>query len=230
MFIIDRRVCVRMSSLTGGHSHSSQAASSTANAADRSPPAGTEKETNRRRAANEGRLTERDAEVAEGAAGDGHVDGELGVAEGGEQRAEARNGVGRDDAGPRVEPGGAPRGHEHARAHHAAEPQPHQVPPPQRARHVRARPRPHAAHLLPRRRRRQRPPRHAPRGLRQRAPVRAPARERRRPRAGADGAPGDDPRAVVVDAVGRCQRRALVHGRRQEHARESRPGVWWGLG
>ena len=128
MFIIDRRVCVRMSSLTGGHSHSSQAASSTANAADRSPPAGTEKETNRRRAANEGRLTERDAEVAEGAAGDGHVDGELGVAEGGEQRAEAGNGVGHDEAGPRVDAGGAARGHEHAGAHHAAEPEPHQVP------------------------------------------------------------------------------------------------------
>jgi hypothetical protein len=48
--------------------------------------------------------------------------------EGGEQRAEAGNGVGHDEAGPRVEAGDAARGHEHAGAHHAAEPEPHQVP------------------------------------------------------------------------------------------------------
>ena len=103
---------------------------------------------------NEGRrLTEGDAEVAEGAAGDGQVDGELGVAEGGEQRAEPGNGVGHHDARPRVQPRGAARGDEDARAHHAAQAQPDEVPPPQRARHVGARPRPHPAHLLPGRRR-----------------------------------------------------------------------------
>jgi hypothetical protein len=48
-------------------------------------------------------------------------------AEGGEQRAEADNGVGHDEAGPRVEAGGAARGHEHAGAHHATKPEPHQA-------------------------------------------------------------------------------------------------------
>jgi hypothetical protein len=80
------------------------------------------------------RLTEGDAEVAEGAAGDGHVDGELGVAEGGEERAEPRNGEGHDDAGPGVQAGGAARGDQHPGTDHAADAQPDQVPPTQRAR------------------------------------------------------------------------------------------------
>jgi hypothetical protein len=50
-------------------------------------------------------------------------------AESGEHRADAGNGIGHDEARPRVEAGGATRGHEHASAHHAAEPEPHQVPP-----------------------------------------------------------------------------------------------------
>jgi hypothetical protein len=50
-------------------------------------------------------------------------------AEGGEQRTEAGNGVGHDEVWPHVEAGGATRGHEHAGAHHVAEPEPHQVPP-----------------------------------------------------------------------------------------------------
>jgi hypothetical protein len=48
-------------------------------------------------------------------------------AEGGEQRAEATNGVGHDEAGPHVEASGVAHGHEHAGAHHAAEPEPHQA-------------------------------------------------------------------------------------------------------
>ena len=36
--------------------------------------------------------TKGDAEVAKGTAGDGHVDGELGVAEGGEEGTESDNG------------------------------------------------------------------------------------------------------------------------------------------
>jgi hypothetical protein len=50
-------------------------------------------------------------------------------AEGGEHCVEAGNGVGHDEARPRVEAGGAACGHEHAGAHHVAEPEPHQVPP-----------------------------------------------------------------------------------------------------
>ena len=159
-------------------------------------------------------LTEGDAEVAEGAAGDGHVDGEFGVAEGGEQRAEPRNGVGHDEPWPRVEPRGAARGDEHPGADHAAEPQPDEVPPPQSARHPGARPRPHAAHLLVRRRGRARAPRQPTRRLRQRPPVRAQPRERRR-RAAARG-------TDVVGALG--HQRGLVHGGGRRLLRDSGSG------
>lgn len=42
-------------------------------------------------------LTECDTDVAESAAGDGKVDGELGVTEGGEESAESGDCVGDDD-------------------------------------------------------------------------------------------------------------------------------------
>lgn len=65
--------------------------------------------------------TEGDAEIAEGAAGDGHVDGKLGVAEGGEEGAEAGNGVGEEDGGASVEAGSAACGDEDTGADHSAD-------------------------------------------------------------------------------------------------------------
>lgn len=65
--------------------------------------------------------TEGDAKVAEGSAGDGHVNGELGVAEGGEEGTEAGNGVGEDDGGAGVEAGGVAGRDEYAGPDHSAD-------------------------------------------------------------------------------------------------------------
>jgi len=75
------------------------------------------------------RRTEGDAEIAEGAAGDGHVDGELGVAEGGEEGTEAGNGVGEEDGGASVEAGGVAGGDEDASADHSADAEGDEVVP-----------------------------------------------------------------------------------------------------
>ena len=56
-------------------------------------------------------------EVAEGAASDGHVDGELDVAEGGEEGTEADNGIGENDDGANIEVGGAASGDEDTDVH-----------------------------------------------------------------------------------------------------------------
>lgn len=92
--------------------------------------------------------TESDANVAEGAAGDGHVDGELGVAEGGEEGAEAGNGVGEDDGGAGVEAAGAAGGDEDPCADHATEAESDEVEPAEAAAHVGAGAGPGAAHLV----------------------------------------------------------------------------------
>ena len=97
--------------------------------------------------------TEGDADVAEGAAGDGEVDGELSVAESREEGAEAGNGVGQGNGGAGVEPAGAAGGHENAGTDHPAKPKSDQVEPPQAPLHVPPRPLPCPAHLLERRRR-----------------------------------------------------------------------------
>jgi len=75
------------------------------------------------------RRTEGDAEIAEGAAGDGHVNGELGVAEGGEEGAEAGNGVGEEYGGASVEAGGVAGGDEDASADHSADAEGDEVVP-----------------------------------------------------------------------------------------------------
>lgn len=126
--------------------------------------------------------TKGDPEVAEGAAGDGHVDGELGVAERRQEGADPRNGVGNDDGGAGVLAGGAAGGHKHPGTDHPAKPQPHEVRPPQRPRHVRTGPRTHTAHLLVRRRHRSRPPSQPSGSLCQCPSVRPKTRERRRRR------------------------------------------------
>lgn len=92
--------------------------------------------------------TECDANVAKGAAGDGHIDGELGVAEGGEEGAEAGNGVGEDDGGTGVEAAGAAGGDEDAGSDHTTEAKTNEVEPAEAAAHVGAGARPGAAHLV----------------------------------------------------------------------------------
>ena len=80
--------------------------------------------------------TEGDAEVAEGATSDGHVDSELGVAESGEECTEASNGVGENDGGSGVVKRGVTRRDEYSGADHAAEAQPDEVEPSERFLHV----------------------------------------------------------------------------------------------
>ena len=64
--------------------------------------------------------TKSHAKIAEGAASYGHIDSELGVAESGEEGAEAGNGVGDNDGWTSVV-GGHACCDEHAGADHAAE-------------------------------------------------------------------------------------------------------------
>ena len=80
--------------------------------------------------------TEGDAEVAKGTAGDWHVDGELCIAEGREERAEAGNGVGKHDGGAGVETTGAAGGDEDTGADHAAEAKPDKIKPAKVSLHV----------------------------------------------------------------------------------------------
>lgn len=126
-----------------------------------------------------GERTERDAEIAEGAAGDRQVDGELGVAEGGEKGAEAGNGVGKNDGGAGVEAGGAAGGDENAGADHAADAEPDEVVPAQRSPHVGAGPGFDPAHFLEGRGHRAGSSGQAGRGLSQGSKVCARAREGR---------------------------------------------------
>ena len=91
--------------------------------------------------------TKGDAEVAEGAAGDGHVDGELGVAEGGEEGAEAGNGVGEEDGGAGVE-GGVAGGDEDAGADHSADAEGDEVEPSEGLAHAGAGAGADLAHLI----------------------------------------------------------------------------------
>lgn len=93
-------------------------------------------------------LTERDADVAEGSTCDGHVDGKLGVTEGGEEGAETSNGVGDDDSRASVEVAGAAGGDEYSVTNHAAEAKPHQIIPAKSLGHVGAGPNPDPIHLL----------------------------------------------------------------------------------
>ena len=76
-------------------------------------------------------------------------DGELDeVVRGGEEGAEAGNGVGDDDGGPSELACGAAGGHEDAGAHHPAEAETDEIDPGEGAGHVGARAGPDPAHLL----------------------------------------------------------------------------------
>lgn len=121
--------------------------------------------------------TEGDAEVAERAAGDGHVDGELGVAEGGEEGADAGNGVGQDDGRAGALAAGPAGGDEDAGAHHAADAEPDEVEPAEGPGHARPGPGADPAHLLPGRGHRPGPAGQASRRLGQRPQVGSGARE-----------------------------------------------------
>ena len=94
------------------------------------------------------KLAERDADVAEGAAGDGEVHGEFRVAEGGEESAEAGDGVGDDDRGAGVEVARAAGGDEDAGADHSADSETNEIVPPESTAHVLAGDGADAAHLV----------------------------------------------------------------------------------
>lgn len=83
-----------------------------------------------------GELTEGDAEVAEGTARDGHVDGKLGVAEGGQESRETGNGIGHHHSRARIDTSSTPRRYEDSRSNHPAEAEPDEVGPPEGLGHV----------------------------------------------------------------------------------------------
>jgi len=80
--------------------------------------------------------TEGDAKVSEGAAGEGDVDGELGVAERRQKRADSGDGVGDNDGGAGMECRSVASGDEYAGADHSADSESDEVVPPERALHV----------------------------------------------------------------------------------------------
>lgn len=80
--------------------------------------------------------TKGDAEIAEGAAGDGHVDGELGVAEGGEKGAKSGNGIGHNYSWASVETAGSTGGDKDAGADHTADSKADEVVPTESLLHV----------------------------------------------------------------------------------------------
>lgn len=92
--------------------------------------------------------TEGDAEVAKGAAGDWHVDGELGIAESREECADTGNGVGKHNSRAGVETAGATGGNEDTRPDHAAKAKPHKIEPAKVSLHVGTGAGPDPAHLL----------------------------------------------------------------------------------
>lgn len=83
-----------------------------------------------------GELTEGDAEVAEGTACDGHVDGKLGVAEGGQESRETGNGIGHHNGRARTDTSSTPRRYKDSRSDHPAEAEPDEVGPPEGLGHV----------------------------------------------------------------------------------------------
>ena len=73
--------------------------------------------------------TEGDVEIAGGAVDDKHVDGELDVAEGGEEGAKVGNGVREGNVRARVEVGGAASGGKDAGPNHATNAKANEVAP-----------------------------------------------------------------------------------------------------
>lgn len=73
--------------------------------------------------------TESDTYVTEGAAGDGHVHGKFSVAKGREERAEAGNGVGKNNRRARVQAASSAAGDKDSGTNHTAEAKPYEVVP-----------------------------------------------------------------------------------------------------
>lgn len=80
--------------------------------------------------------TESDAEVAEGAAGDRHVDGELSITESREKSAESGNSIRYNNGRTSVKPTSTACGDEDTSSNHPTYTEPNKVEPPQAFDHV----------------------------------------------------------------------------------------------
>lgn len=80
--------------------------------------------------------TESDAEVAEGAASDGHVNGKLRVTEGREESANTGNGIRKDDSGACNKAAGVTGGYKNSGTNHAAYTEPNKIVPTETLTHV----------------------------------------------------------------------------------------------
>lgn len=74
-------------------------------------------------------FTKSDTDVTEGAAGDGHVHGKFSVAKGREERAEASNGVGKNNRRASVQAASGAGGDKDSSTNHTAEAKPDEVVP-----------------------------------------------------------------------------------------------------
>lgn len=81
-------------------------------------------------------LTEGNAEVAEGTASDWHVDGELSVAEGGQESAQTGNGIGDHHGRAGADSSSTPSRYEDSRSDHPAKAEPDEIGPSEGLGHV----------------------------------------------------------------------------------------------